>query len=59
MTKIIVYLGLSIQEEEAKAILEADYRLPVKRGDVLKAISEKPDIIGIIDGAFHHTCSCT
>ena len=55
MTKIIVYLGLSIQEEEAKTILDADYRTPVKRGDILKAISEKPDIIGIIDGVFHHT----
>ena len=53
--KIIVYLGLSILEDEAKTILDADYRPPVKRGDILKAISEKPDIIGIIDGAFHHT----
>ncbi|WP_297983267.1 TfuA-related McrA-glycine thioamidation protein [uncultured Methanobrevibacter sp.] len=53
--KIIVYLGLSIQEEEAKEILDADYRSPVKRGDILKAISEKPDVIGIIDGVFHHS----
>ena len=53
--KIIVYLGLSIQEEEARSILDADYRSPVKRGDILKAISEKPDIIGIIDGVFHHS----
>ncbi|MBR5503153.1 MAG: TfuA-related McrA-glycine thioamidation protein [Methanobrevibacter sp.] len=53
--KIIVYLGLSIQEDEAKTILDADYRAPVKRGDILKAISEKPDIIGIIDGVFHHS----
>lgn len=53
--KIIVYLGLSIQEEEARGILDADYRSPVKRGDILKAISEKPDIIGIIDGVFHHS----
>ena len=55
MKKIIVYLGLSIQEDEAKTILEADYRPPVKRGDILKAISEKPDVIGIIDGVFHHS----
>lgn len=53
--KIIVYLGLSIQEDEAKTILDADYRAPVKRGDILKAIAEKPDIIGIIDGVFHHS----
>ena len=55
MKKIIVYLGLSIQEDEAKTILDADYRSPVKRGDILKAISEKPDVIGIIDGVFHHS----
>ncbi len=55
MTKIIVYLGLSILEDEAKTILDADYRPPVKRGDILKAISEKPDIIGIIDGVFHNS----
>ena len=53
--KIIVYLGLSIQEEEARTILDADYRTPVKRGDILRAIGEKPDIIGIIDGVFHHS----
>ena len=55
MKKIIVYLGLSIQEDEAKTILDADYRPPVKRGDILKAIAEKPDVIGIIDGVFHHS----
>ena len=55
MKKIIVYLGLSILEDEAKTILDADYRAPVKRGDILKAISEKPDVIGIIDGVFHHS----
>ena len=53
--KIIVYLGLSILEDEAKTILDADYRPPVKRGDILKAIVEKPDVIGIIDGVFHHS----
>lgn len=55
MKKIIVYLGLSILEDEAKTILDADYRPPVRRGDIHKAISENPDVIGIIDGVFHHT----
>ncbi|SFL34216.1 hypothetical protein SAMN02910297_00617 [Methanobrevibacter olleyae] len=55
MPKIIVYLGLSILEDEAKSILDADFKPPVKRGDILKAIAEKPDIIGIIDGVFHHS----
>ena len=55
MKKIIDYLGLSILEDEAKTILDADYRPPVRRGDIHKAISENPDVIGIIDGVFHHT----
>ena len=55
MKKIIVYLGLSILEDEAKTILDADYRPPVRRGDIHKAISENPDVIGIIDGVFQHT----
>lgn len=55
--KIIVFTGLSISHEEAREILEADYRAPVKRNDILKAIEEKPDIIGIIDGVFHQSPS--
>lgn len=53
--KIIIFTGLSISINEASEILEADYRPPVKRNDILKAISEKPDIIGIIDGVFHQS----
>ncbi len=55
MTKIIIFAGLSISLEEASKILKADYKTPVKRNDILKAITEKPDIIGIIDGVFHQT----
>ncbi|MDR0900645.1 MAG: TfuA-related McrA-glycine thioamidation protein [Methanobrevibacter sp.] len=51
--KIIIFTGLSISKEEAKKILDADYKDPVKRGDILKAISKSPEIIGIIDGVFH------
>ena len=53
--KVIVFTGLSISPEEASTILEADYRAPVKRNDVLNAIADKPDIIGIIDGVFHQS----
>lgn len=51
--KIIIFTGLSISKEEANTILKAEYKSPVKRNDILKAIAEKPDIIGIIDGVFH------
>lgn len=51
--RIIIYTGTSITHEDAKKILpDAEYLPPVKRGDILEAIREQPDIIGIIDGVF-------
>ena len=46
--KIIIFLGLSIFEEEAKTIIDAEFRPPVRRGDVLKAINDGAEIIGIM-----------
>jgi TfuA protein len=51
--KIIVFTGPSLLPNEANKILEADYRPPVSRGDVTKALKDKPDMIIIIDGLFH------
>ena len=51
--KIIVFAGLSISHEEASNILNAEYRAPIRRGDIIKAINDSPKIIGIIDGVFH------
>jgi hypothetical protein len=51
--KIIIFIGPSLPSSEAKKILNADYRGPVARDDVLKALNDKPYIIGIIDGVFH------
>jgi hypothetical protein len=51
--RIIIFTGPSLSQEEAKKILKADYRPPVGRGDVSKAIKDQPVIIGIIDGVFH------
>jgi len=50
---IIIFTGPSLSAEEGSKILNADYRPPVKRGDILSAINDSPDIIGIIDGVFH------
>ena len=48
----IVFLGPSLPLGEARELLEADYRPPVKRGDVRRAAEERPPLIGIIDGVF-------
>jgi len=53
--KIIIFTGPSLSPEEGFKILNADYRFPVKRGDILSAINDFPDIIGIIDGMFHQS----
>ncbi|OWT33752.1 TfuA domain protein core [Methanobrevibacter sp. 87.7] len=55
--KIVVYTGLSLSFDEAKKILDADYRPPIKRGDIIEMVDNNnlPDIIGIIDGQFQHT----
>ncbi len=52
MSKIIVYLGPSLPVATARAILEADYRPPIRRGDLKKALKDGADIVGIIDGTF-------
>lgn len=51
--KIIIFTGPSLHPRDAEKILKADYRPPVGRDDVLKALIDKPHIIGIIDGVFH------
>lgn len=51
--KVIIFTGPSLHPQEAKKILEADYRHPVGRGDVLRVLKDAPDIIAIIDGVFH------
>ena len=57
MPKIIVFLGPSLDLPSAKKILDAEYRPPAKRGDILDAIADKADIIGLIDGVFHQDCA--
>lgn len=48
----VVFLGPSLAVCEAAAILDADYRPPVKRGDIVALLSAPPPAIGIIDGEF-------
>jgi TfuA protein len=55
MKKPIVFLGPSLPTEAARKILDADYRPPVRRNDVVNAAKEKPPLIAMIDGVFMHT----
>ncbi len=50
--RVVIYTGTSINYHDAKKILDADYRPPVKRDDIKKLMKNPPDIIGIIDGIF-------
>ncbi len=51
----VVFLGPSLSLSEAKEILDADYRPPVRRGDLLRL--EGVELVGIIDGVFLQSCS--
>jgi hypothetical protein len=53
MHRIIVFLGPSLERDAAETILPAEYRPPAKRGDLLRAVQEGAEIIGLIDGVFH------
>ncbi|MDD1774948.1 MAG: TfuA-related McrA-glycine thioamidation protein [Methanobacterium sp.] len=53
MNDVIIFTGPSLSHEDAQKILKAEYRPPVGRDDILDALSDKPRVIGIIDGVFH------
>jgi len=50
--KPVVYTGTSISHADARKILDADYRPPVKRHDIRRLLKSPPEMIGIIDGVF-------
>lgn len=45
----MIYLGPSLEVEEATAILDADYRPPIKRGDIA-SLPIGTEVVGIVDG---------
>ncbi|MDD1765537.1 MAG: TfuA-related McrA-glycine thioamidation protein [Methanomassiliicoccales archaeon] len=47
----MIFLGPSLSHSEARTILEADYRPPVRRGD-LASLESGCRIVGIVDGVF-------
>lgn len=52
MSRPIVFIGPSISLEKARKILDADYKPPAKKGDLLSLLFEDTTIIGLIDGYF-------
>jgi len=55
-TRIVVFIGPSVDKETAKEILDAEYDVeylpPAKRGDVSRAANDGAEIICLIDGVF-------
>jgi hypothetical protein len=52
MHKPVIFLGPTLSVEKAKDILDADYRPPAKKGDLLQLIPTDVKVVGIIDGYF-------
>ena len=55
MKNVVVFVGPSLDPEKARTILEADYRPPAKKGDLIKLImslDEKETVVGLVDGYF-------
>jgi len=51
--KPIVFLGPSLTVERAKTILDADYRRPAKKGDLLQLVLRETEVVaGLVDGFF-------
>lgn len=54
MSEIAVFLGPSLPVEKARAMLDAVYLPPIKRGD-LAELGEEIRCIGIVDGEFYQS----
>jgi hypothetical protein len=52
LTPVVVFLGPTLAWDEARAVLDADYRPPAGHGDVLRAAVGRPRAIALVDGIF-------
>jgi hypothetical protein len=52
-----VFLGPSLPREQARALLDADYLPPARKGDIYRLIPSGVRTIVLIDGVFHTTPS--
>lgn len=53
----LVYLGPSLPLERAREILDAEYRPPIRRGDLPRDLAAGFRVFGIVDGVFHQDLS--
>jgi len=49
---VVVFLGPTLSHDEARDVLDAEYRPPAAHGDVLRAALRRPRAIGLVDGVF-------
>ncbi|MGO8868692.1 MAG: TfuA-like protein [Alphaproteobacteria bacterium] len=49
----LVFLGPTVPEREARALLKAEYRPPARRGDIYRALRDGYTTLLLIDGEFH------
>jgi hypothetical protein len=54
---IAVFLGPSLPQQQARALLEAQYYPPARKGDVYRLLPTGVKTIVLIDGVFHSTPS--
>lgn len=53
----MVYLGPSLPVARAQTILDAEYRPPIRRGDLPRDVAAGYRVFGIVDGVFHQSLS--
>jgi hypothetical protein len=49
---VVVFLGPTLSHDDAREVLDAEYRPPAAQGDVLRAALRRPRAIGLVDGVF-------
>ena len=55
MKNVVIFVGPSLDTEKARRILEADYRPPAKKGDLIRlnmSLDDNETLVGLIDGYF-------
>jgi hypothetical protein len=51
-SQVVVFLGPTLSHDDARDVLDAEYRPPAAHGDVLRAALRRPRVIGLVDGVF-------
>jgi hypothetical protein len=51
-SQVVVFLGPTLSHDDARDVLDAEYRPPAAHGDVLRAALRRPRAIGLVDGVF-------